>query len=132
MKKTTVCLLAVLMIFCVFCMPACGKYVSKFRAVACVHSNTTRQASLTYSDFTGTMVFKLKCKDGETLNYSGKVESGAVTVYYDDNGTKKELFSVATGEEKTDSLQNPDSGTLYIIVESPEKSLNGDFSFSLQ
>ena len=105
-KKTRRFLVMVLMILSILSLTACGKYNSSWSATAFAHSNTSKSASMSFWKFDGTIVFKLKCKDSgkEVLKYSGKLdgkeENGTITVYYDDDGTKKELFSLKNGESE--------------------------------
>ena len=65
MKKTATMMIAAVM--CVMCFAGCDKYTSKYNAVAFVHSNEAHTASMSFSEFEGTMVFKLESK-AATLN----------------------------------------------------------------
>ena len=131
MRKTTVSLLLALMLL--LCLSGCSRYSSSFKAVMLVSSNTSKSASMSFSNFTGTKVFKMNCKSasGGILEYSGKLEGGSATVYYDNGVTKTELFSIKSGETlETMSLKvNP--GTVYVIVETDGTCREGRFDFKL-
>ena len=124
----------------IFTLTACGKYTSSWSAVGFVHSNTSKSASMSFWKFSGTMVFKLKCKDAtkEVLNYNGRLENeddgenGSITVYYDVDGTKNELFSLQNGESVEASFDKLNEGTVYIIVETDGRCENGELEFNIE
>ena len=95
---------------------------------------------MSFWKFDGTIVFKLKCKDSgkEVLKYSGKLEDkneeedGTITVYYDDDGTKKELFTLKNGESVEATLNKLNEGTVYIIVETDNRCENGELEFNIE
>lgn len=130
-KLVTVFLLPV-MIFCLV-LTSCGKYNSSYMAIMLVTSNTSKEASMSFSSFKGTKVFKVKCKEeGEKLEYSGHLDKGEMSVYYDDDGTKKLLFTVKDGEQVEDASEELSKGTVYIIVETEGKCSDGKFEFSVE
>ena len=112
-------------------LTGCGKYVSSYKALGFVHSNTQQAASMSFSSFEGRMVFKLKSKALEHLHYTARLATGSAAVYYDIDGTKKELFSVSAGNDVESSVGPIEKGELYIIVETDGKCEGGDLSFSL-
>lgn len=131
MKRIAALLLAVLCFS--FALVGCGRYTSHYKAVLHVHSNSADSASISFHKFEGSEVFKLKCKGDKTakLQYSGKLEEGSLTVYYDCGGTKTELFSVKSGDEinaKSDALP---AGTVYVILETNAKCTDGAFGFEI-
>ena len=130
MKK----LLTVVLVACLlFSLAGCSAYRSHYKAVGFVHSNTPGSAFMSFYEFDGTMVFNLKNKNtGEKLNYSAKLETGTVTVYYDTNGTKTELFRLGTGGQIASLLDLPSTGKICIIVETDGKCSNGDFRFNIK
>lgn len=114
-------------------LSGCHHYRSHYKAVAFVHSNTSKNASMNFSDFEGTMVFQLKCDNAdERIRYSAKLESGSAKVCYDCNGTKTELFSVNSGDDISAIGGTLQQGTVYLIVETSEKGQNGRFNFDLE
>ena len=133
MKKNMKILAAVIAVLCLLCMTGCGKYVSSHSAMGFVHTNHAKDADMSFSSFSGSEVFKMQvdAEAGGQIKYSAKLESGAATVYYDTDGTKKELFSIKAGENVDDAGGELVKGTLYIIVETSESCGNGEFHFSI-
>ena len=129
MKK----LLCVLLTVCLlFLLAGCSGYRSHYKAVGFVHSNTPGSAFMSFYEFDGTMVFNLRSKNsGEKLKYSAKLETGAVTVYYDIHGAKTELLSVGAGEQTDSALDLPSTGKVCVIVETDGRCRNGDFKFDI-
>ena len=132
MKKPVI-ISAAVMLICVICLSGCSKYISKYNAVGFVHSNDYSSAFMNFQSFEGTIVYTLNPgndSEGE-LKYSGKLETGNATVYYDCDGTKKELFSISSDGEVDSSIPDPGNKTVYVIVETDGKCENGDFKFEL-
>ena len=113
-------------------LAGCAKYSSSYNAVGFAHSNSSASAVMSFHSFDGTIVFKLKSHGEGDLKYAAKLESGNVTVYYDYNGTKSELFSIGSGEKMDSHGGYVESGTVYVIVETGGECLNGEFSFSIE
>ena len=121
------------LILCALCLAGCSsKYKSSYNAVGFVHSNTSDEAEMSFSSFSGTMVFKLNCdEDGEAVEYYANLGSGSATVWIDADGTKTELFRVYAGDSvhmRSDPIRR---GTVYIIVESDGECRSGTLSFDL-
>ena len=111
-------------------LTGCAKYPSHYNAVGFVHSNDSSSAFMDFHSFDGDISFKLKI--GERLKYSGKLGSGSATVYYDSDGTKKELFKINAGDEVESSIETPGGGSLYIIVETDEKCEDGEMKCEVE
>lgn len=126
-RSAAALMLALAMLLCSF---GCGGYNSKYKAVGFVHSNDSESANMSFYTFEGRMVFELKATRESDIKYSAKLESGSATVYYDWHG-KQELFSVKGGEELDSRSGYVDNGTVYIIIETDGKCMNGEFSFSI-
>lgn len=132
MKKIITSIITIVTAFILTIFYACNGYSSNYKASSFVHTNSSKNASMSFSSFKGTMVFKLKCEsENETINYTAKLETGNAKVYYDCNGTKSELFCVNSGEEVKEYGGSLQKGTIYIIVEIPESGKNGSFNFEL-
>ncbi len=134
MKKKIITLaLAAALLIGALCMGGCSKYVSKYSAVGFVHSNTSKSAFMTFYEFGGTMAFRLKCGGSSGhIKSTAKLESGSITVYYDSDGTKTEWFTLGGGEE-TEMTGGPfGDGTVYVIVETDGKCMNGDLRFNVE
>lgn len=132
-KRLFTGLVATVMALLLLPLFGCNRYTSSYKAVAFAHTNTTKHASMSFSSFEGTMVFKLKCEsEDETINYSAKLENGSAKVFYDCNGTKTELFSVNSGEDISDVGGVLQKGTVYVIVEMAEGGQDGRFDFDIK
>ena len=110
----------------------CSKYVSSYKAIGFVHSNESTKAFMSFYEFEGRMVFILKCDDETSIDYNAELKTGNCTVYYDSNGEKTMLFALGAGDHINSSGGELTPGTVYIIVETDEKCMNGDLSFSLE
>ncbi len=112
----------------------CGKYVSSHSAFGFVHTGSDKAAEMRFASFRGSQIFTMQV-DGEAggqIRYSASLESGAATVYYDTDGTKRELFSITAGENVDAAGGELVKGKLYVIVETTENCKNGEFRFSIQ
>lgn len=126
-------LLFLVMIIVVFGMTGCSKYSSHYNAVLHVHSNDSDSASVSFHELDGTEVFKLKCENGKTarIQYSGKLETGSLTVYYDCGEEKTELFSLQAGDEINACSDQLAKSKVYIIIETSEECQDGACSFEI-
>lgn len=123
----------VIMAALLFTLVGCNKYSSHYKAMAMVRTNTSKSASLKFSNLEGTIVFKLKCEsESEKINYSAKLENGGAKVFYDCNGTKTELFSINSGDDINDVGGELQKGTVYIIVETSGTCEEGRFNFEVK
>ena len=88
LTRMAVALLAVLCLG----LAGCSGYSSSYAATILISSNTPDSSSVEFSTLKGTKVLQMKTKkDGATLEYSGKLDKGSISVYYDEDGTKKEI-----------------------------------------
>jgi len=126
--------IAVLLLACCLLLTACGGYRSSFKATSMVENCNSTAASMRFSTLEGTKVYTLKtAKDAETrLHYSGTLETGKATVYYDDDGEKKTLFEIGAGEEASGAVDVAAGAKVYVIFETNEACTGGDFSFELK
>lgn len=133
MKKYWIAVVMVMMAL-ITGLTGCSGYASSFKTTMCVTTNTAKDASLSFSTLEGTKVFQMKVdKNAEgVLKYAGKLDGGSATVYYDDNGTKKKLFSVGAGEKVEQSLEGLETGKLYVIIETDGKCEEGKFTFEVK
>lgn len=131
-KRILVFSMALLTILCMG-LTGCSGYVSSFRATVLITTSTSSSASVEFSTLTGTKVQQMKTKeDGATLEYSGKLLEGSMTVYYDEDGTKKELFTIKGGENKEGSVVIGKKGKTYLILETDGKCETGKFTFEIK
>lgn len=112
---------AVILLSLIAGLCGCGDgYVSSYRAVGLVRSNTSHSCSISFMSLEGQLVYKLRSSDGGEgdISYSLKVDEGEVAIYYDIYGSKEELISAVAGEEITDRGGYIEGGyTVYIIIE---------------
>ena len=112
------------------CLTGCSDTISSYKAIGFVHSNTSKSASMSFYSFDGRMVFEIKTSGKITC--SGTLESGSATVYCGNKETKKELFTINAGEEIEAHAEDVESGTVYIIVQTDGKCMNGRFDFKAE
>ena len=134
MKKTIFVLLILATVIACLCLCGCTPYNSSFKAKIFVHSNTNKSAAMSYTSFEGTYVFKMKTdkEKSEVLEYSGHTDMGDVTVYYDCDGSKNELFSLHAGDTLTGSVDLPTGAVVYVIVETDGAASDGSFTFAIR
>lgn len=134
LKKIRITVYTFLMILALaFSLTGCSSYTEHGVGTVIIQNNVSDKATVSFSSLDGTRVYELKVKNSkDVLKYSGKLSKGSATVYYDNDGTKKELFSVSAGEDVDSSLEVLEKGTLYIIIETDGTAEGGDFSFSLE
>jgi len=129
-KKVSAFVLAALLIFA---LSACGEHASSYKAIGFVHSNESDSAFMSFYQFNGRMVFKLKCTDPDAhIKYSGELESGSMTVSYECGGEQSELFSLGDGSAVDSTGGDLEKGKVYIYVETDGKCNNGKLDFSLE
>ena len=136
MRKFRSFLVIPLLIICLL-LPGCSKYSSHFMATAMVHTGFSDSGSLSFYKFKGTYVLNLKGDDGEQIlpviySDKGELEDGSVKVYYDNDGTKTELFSIESGDKVDDKSEPLKKGKTYIIIESDGEVSNGKFEFEIK
>ena len=129
MKKRI--LLVFTLIFILLAFTACGKYTAHYSAVSYAHSNTDSSAFMSFWRFEGTEIFEMKCgRKGAELAYSGKLETGSLTVYCDCGGGKQELFSLGAGDE-IESAVSLSEGKVTVIVETDGLCETGELEFDI-
>ena len=133
MKKRNLIWIIVLCVVMCLGMAGCSGYASSYSATVLISSNTSNSSSISFSTMKGTKVLQMKTKEeGKTLEYSGSLAEGKVTVYYDEDGTKKELFTISGGEKVESSVTLKAKGKLYVIVETEGKCESGKFEFDIK
>lgn len=130
MKRLGGLLLAVLLLLV---LAGCGGYVSHYKAVALVRSNTSDKAEMSFSSFAGKMVFQLRCREPACLlKYSAELESGTAAVYCELDGIRTELAAVGAGDAVAAFTELTGKGMAYIIVETRETCREGRFRFEIE
>ena len=132
MKKIGFVLLLVLTL-ALLC--SCSGYVNKYSATILITSCYGDEASMKFHTFKGTYNFKLK-RDNEaehTLDFEAKLAEGEMNVYIGVDGEKELLRTVKGGESYNETITVNDKynneKTIYVILESTGKCVDGDFEF---
>ena len=114
---------------------SCGP-VSSFKATILVTTNHTNTCSMSFDEFDGTYVFKVKkINPGEgTISYTASLEEGTINVSYIDALTKDEqhLFMLSNGDSISGNNGYIEKGyRVKIVIRSVGKAKNGKFTFDL-
>ena len=132
MKKVCFALALILMLF-MLC--SCGGYVKSYSATILITSNHGDEASMKFDTFKGSYNFKLK-RDGaaeHTLDFGASLGEGEMNVYIGVGGEKELLLTVKGGETYDETITLAEKydtqKTIYIILESVGKCVDGDFEF---
>ena len=132
MKK--VCCVLVL-ILTLFMLCSCGRYVKSYSATILITSCQGNEASMEFDTFKGTNNFKLR-RDGiaeHTLDFEASLAEGEMNVYIGVDGEKELLRTVKGGESCDETITLDDKydneKTIYIILETIDKCVDGDFEF---
>lgn len=113
-------------------LTGCSRYTSSYKATILVTTNHSGEASMSFSTFSGTKVFKIKSgNDENVLKCHARLSEGSATVYYDYDGTKRELCTLNSGEEFDESIEIDSNSTIYIIVETNGTAEEGRFEFEV-
>ena len=131
MKRFIILCLTLTLVLCG--LGGCSKYSSHYSAVMYAHSNDSDSAEMSFYIFDGTEVFDFKCESGQTakIRYTGKLETGSLTVFVDRGEGKTELFSLHAGEEISADSDPLSAKTVTVIVETNEKCESGALTFEL-
>lgn len=132
MKK--VCCVLVL-ILTLFMLCSCGRYVKSYSATILITSCQGNEASMEFDTFKGTNNFKLR-REGiaeHTLDFEASLAEGEMNVYIGVDGEKELLLAVKGGESYDETITLDDKydneKTIYIILETIGKCVDGDFEF---
>ena len=132
MKK--VCIALILMLTLVmFC--SCGEYVKNYSATILIASCQGDEASMKFDTFKGTYNFKLRGDgvDDRTLDFEASLAEGEMNIYIGVDGEKELLRTVKGGESYDETITLGDKydyeKTVYVILESTGKCVDGDFEF---
>ena len=132
MKK--VCFVLVLMLtLALLC--GCSGYVKSYSATILITSCQGDEASMEFDTFKGTNHFKLKAKNDSdhTLDLEASLAEGEMNIYIGVDGEKDLLRTVKGGESYDETITLDDKydneKTIYVILESTGKCVDGDFEF---
>ena len=132
MKK--VCFVLVLMLtLALLC--GCSGYVKSYSATILITSCQGDEASMEFDTFKGTYNFKLKAKNDSdhTLDLEASLAEGEMNIYIGVDGEKDLLRTVKGGESYDETVilndKYDNEKTIYVVLESTGKCINGDFEF---
>ena len=132
MKKSVFLLV---LIFTLVMLCSCKGYVNSYSATFLMTSCQGDDASMEFRTFKGTYHFKLK-RDGaaaHTLDCEASLDAGEINIYIGVDGEKELLRTVKGGESYDETITLNDKydneKTIYIILESTGKCVDGDFEF---
>jgi len=113
-------------------LAGCSDYKSSYSATSHIEVFTDDSAEISFGSLQGTEAVKIgeDMKDF-SLEYDAELGEGSITVYYDNDGTKKELFKLESGE-KADSEIELEAGPVNIILETDGECKEGDFEFKIK
>ena len=123
------------LILTLFMLCSCGGYVKSYSATILITSSHGDEASMEFDTFKGSYNFKLK-RDGNpehTLDIDASLAEGEINVYIGVGGEKELLLTVMGGETYDETITLAEKydtqKTIYIILESVGKCVDGDFEF---
>ena len=132
MKKACF-VLAMILTLATLC--GCSGYVKSYSATILITSCQGDEASMEFDTFKGTYNFKLR-RDGiaeHTLDFEASLAEGEMNVYIGVDGEKELLLIVKGGESYDETIILDDKydneKTIYVILESTDKCVDGDFEF---
>ena len=132
MKKVYIALVLIL-ILAMLC--SCGEYVNGYYATILITSCQDDEASMEFDTFEGTYNFKIR-RDGtaeHTLDFEASLAEGEMNVYIGVKGGKELLRTVKGGESCDETItldgKYDHEKTIYIVLESVGKCVDGDFEF---
>ena len=114
---------------------SCGGYVKSYSATILITSCHGDEASMEFDTFKGTYNFKLKGDgvDDRTLDLEASLAEGEMNIYIGVGGEKELLRTVKGGESYDETITLDDKydyeKTIYVILESTGKCVDGDFEF---
>ena len=114
---------------------SCNGYIKSYSATILITSCHDNEASMEFGTFKGKYNFKLR-RDGDgehILNLEASLAEGEMNVYIGVDGEKEFLCTVKGGESYDETItldgKYDNEKTIYIILESVGKCVDGDFEF---
>ena len=123
------------MLFTLSMLGGCVDYVKSYSATILITSCHGDDASMKFDTFKGTYNFKLR-RDGvgeHTLDLDADLADGEMNVYIGVDGEKELLLTVKGGESYDETIaldaKYDNEKTVYVILETVGKCVDGDFEF---
>ena len=132
MKKISFALMLIL-VLAMFC--GCGKYVNSYSATILITSCHGDEGNMEFKTFNGRYHLKLRRDDvaERTLEFEASLAEGEMNVYIGIDDEKELLRTVRGGESYDETIaldeKYDDQKTVYLILESIGKCVDGDFEF---
>ena len=129
---------ALAMILALAMLCGCGRYVKSYSATILITSCLGDEASMEFDTFKGTYNFKLRRNGAaeHTLDYEASLAEGEMKVFIGVDGEKEPLFTIKGGESYDETItldsKYDNEKTIYIILESTGKCVDGDFEFEYE
>ena len=131
--KKVVFILGLAIILVLLC--SCSGYVKSYAATMLISSCYGDEANMKFGSFKGTYNFKLR-RDADaehTLDFEASLAEGEMNIYIGIKGEKELLRTVKGGESYDETITLNDKynneKTIYVILESAGKCVDGDFEF---
>ena len=123
------------MLFTLSMLGGCVDYVKSYSATILITSCHGDEASMKFDTFKGTYNFKLR-RDGvgeHILDLDADLADGEMNVYIGVDGEKELLLTVKGGESYDETIaldaKYDNEKTVYVILETVGKCVDGDFEF---
>jgi len=132
MKKACFVLALILILFT---LCSCGGHVNNYFAIVMITSCHGNEAHMEFDVFTGTYNFKLRSDDptSQTLDIEASLAEGEMNIYISAAGEKELLRTVKGGDDFDETItldaKYDNERSVYIILESAGKCVDGDFKF---
>lgn len=127
--------IALALILTIVMLCSCSAYVRSYSATFLMSSCKGDDASMEFSSFNGTYNFKLT-RDAtaeHTLDFEAHLAEGEMHIYIAVDGEKELLRTVKGGEYYDETImldgKYDHQKTIYIVLESVGKCVDGDFEF---
>ena len=128
-----VCIALILIFTLLLC--GCSGYAKNYSATILITSCHGDEASMKFATFKGTYNFKVK-RDAvaeHTLDLEASLAEGEITVYIGVDGEKEFLRTIKGGDVCRETItldeRYDNEKTIYIILESAGKCIDGNFEF---
>ena len=132
MKKICISLVLILTLLT---LCSCSGYVKSYSATILITSCQGDEASMEFDTFKGSYYFKLR-RDGageHTLDLEASLGEGEIDIYIGVDGEKELLRTIKGGESYDEVIildnKYDNEKTVYVILESKGKCVDGDFEF---
>lgn len=127
--------LVLMLMFMLVMLCSCSGYVNSYSATILITSCKGNEANIEFDTFNGTYNFKLRDDgvDDRTLDFEASLAEGEMNIYIGVDGEKELLRTVKGEESYAETITLDDKydyeKTIFVILESAGKCMDGDFEF---